>query len=357
MQLAFLDFEAAFDSPHRGRLLNALRSDGAPGKFVRLLDDMNQRTTAAVRTPAGCTTPFEVVIGVRQGAVAGPFLFNFAIDDNMRRTVDQYPADIVLAPSGCPLTDLEYADDVIFAERSTKLQHVVNLVSKLAAAYELRLRPNKCKQMWVSARPRIGIRVDGQPIELVDEFCYLDCTLKNNGCAKATSAFNSLTKCLWSTPITNEVKLRVYLPAIRPIMMYGSETWAVMDIWRGLPSTGMERLDCPERELLRRLLGYSWPRVCHNEDLYAEINVVYRRMTRGRHQHLAPSSKVAKVNSLCFFGHILRRPADRLVQRVLRSLSSSSWKKPPGRKRKFWTEVVKEDLRGHSAWIGSSGET
>ncbi|KAK6756651.1 hypothetical protein RB195_014835 [Necator americanus] len=155
MQLAFLDFEAAFDSPHRCRFLNALSADGVPGKFVRLLDDMNQRTTAAVRTPAGCTTPFEVVAGVRQGAVAGPFLFNFAIDDVMRRTVDQCPADIVLAPSGCPLTDLEYADDVvIFAESSTKLQHVVNLVSKLAAAYGLRLRPDKCKQMWISSRPR-----------------------------------------------------------------------------------------------------------------------------------------------------------------------------------------------------------
>ncbi|KAK6762681.1 hypothetical protein RB195_023408 [Necator americanus] len=137
MQLAFLDFEAAFDSPHRGRLLNALRADGVPGKFVHLLYDMNQRTTAAVRTPAGCTTPFEVVTGVRQEAVAGPFLLNFAVDDIMRRTVDQCPADIVLAPSGCPLTDLEYADDVIiFAESSTKLQHVVNLVSKLAAAYQ-----------------------------------------------------------------------------------------------------------------------------------------------------------------------------------------------------------------------------
>ncbi|KAK6745840.1 hypothetical protein RB195_012140 [Necator americanus] len=140
----------------------------------------------------------------------------------------------VQAPSGCPLTDLEYADDVvIFAESSTKLQHVVNLVSKLAAAYGLRLRPDKCKQMWISSRPRKGIRVDGQPIELVDEFCYLGCTLKNNGsyerdvqqrCAKATSAFNSLTKCLWSTLITYEVKLRVHLSAIRPIMMYGSET-------------------------------------------------------------------------------------------------------------------------------------
>ncbi|KAK6757534.1 hypothetical protein RB195_015383 [Necator americanus] len=172
---------AVFDSPHRGRLFNALRADGVPGKFVRLLDDMNQRTTAAVRTPAGCTTPLEVVTGVRQGAVVGPFLFNFAIDDIMRRTVDQCPADIVLAPSGCPFTDLEYADDVvIFAESSTKLQHVVHLVSKLAAAYGLRLRPDKCKQMWISSRPRTGIRVDGQQIELVDEFCYLGCTLKNN---------------------------------------------------------------------------------------------------------------------------------------------------------------------------------
>ncbi|KAK6741659.1 hypothetical protein RB195_009496 [Necator americanus] len=78
----------------------------------------------------------------------------------MRRTVDQCPADIVLAPSRCPLTNLEYADDVvIFAESSTKLQHVVNLVSKLAAAYGLRLRPDKCKQVWISSRPRRGIRV------------------------------------------------------------------------------------------------------------------------------------------------------------------------------------------------------
>ncbi|KAK6726427.1 hypothetical protein RB195_004629 [Necator americanus] len=39
------------------------------------------------------------------------------------------------------------------------------------------------------------------------------------------------------------------------------------------------------------------------------------------------------------------RPADRLVQRVLKSSSGSNWKKPPGRKRKFWTEAVKEDPR------------
>ncbi|KAK6730302.1 hypothetical protein RB195_007020 [Necator americanus] len=201
MQLALLDFEAAFDSPHRGRLLNVLRADGVPGKFVRLLDYMNQRTIAAVRTPAGCTTPFEVVTGVRQGAVAEPFLFNFAIDDIMRRTVDQCPANIVLAPSGCLLTDLEYVDDVvIFTESSTKLQHVVNLVSKLAASYGLRLCPDKCKQMGISSRPRTGIRVDGQPIELVDEFCYLGCTLKNNGSYEIFFSNGALRPLLHLTP-------------------------------------------------------------------------------------------------------------------------------------------------------------
>ncbi|KAK6762746.1 hypothetical protein RB195_023451 [Necator americanus] len=61
--------------------------------------------------------------------------------------------NIVLAPSWCPFTDLEYTSDVvIFADSSTTLQHVVNLESKLCTTYELRLCPDVCKQMWVSLR-------------------------------------------------------------------------------------------------------------------------------------------------------------------------------------------------------------
>ncbi|KAK6765046.1 hypothetical protein RB195_025108 [Necator americanus] len=122
---------------------------------------MNQRITAAVRTPVGCATPFEVVTGVRRGAVAGPFLFNIAIDDIMQGTVDHCPADIVLALSGHPLINLEYADDVvIFAERSTKVQNVGNLVSRLSADYRLSLRPYKCEQMWELKRKQGGRTTD-----------------------------------------------------------------------------------------------------------------------------------------------------------------------------------------------------
>ncbi|KAK6738025.1 hypothetical protein RB195_020243 [Necator americanus] len=41
---------------------------------------------------------------------------------------------------------------------------------------------------------------------------------------------------------------------------------------------------------------------------------MYRRITSGRYQHLAPPSKVATEKRLRFSGHVIRRPADRLVQ-------------------------------------------
>ncbi|KAK6762800.1 hypothetical protein RB195_023489 [Necator americanus] len=57
-ELPSTNFNAAFGSPYRAQQLNALSADRVSGEFVSFLDDMSRRTTAAVRTPAKCTTPF-----------------------------------------------------------------------------------------------------------------------------------------------------------------------------------------------------------------------------------------------------------------------------------------------------------
>ncbi|KAK6763723.1 hypothetical protein RB195_024160 [Necator americanus] len=60
--------------------------------------------------------------------------------------------------------------------------------------------------MWVSSRPPTGVRVNGQPIELVDEFCYLAFMLKNNGsykCGIQQSQLSSPTKPAASLFIRN----------------------------------------------------------------------------------------------------------------------------------------------------------
>ncbi|KAK6760500.1 hypothetical protein RB195_021823 [Necator americanus] len=121
VRLAFLNFKAAFDSRHRG-LLNALRTDGVPRRSVGLLDDMNQRAT--FRIPNGCTKPFEVVSGVRQGTVARDFPFDLPIDDVMRGTVEQCSADIMLPPDRRPVHRRCYISE---REDSICCQYVVTL--------------------------------------------------------------------------------------------------------------------------------------------------------------------------------------------------------------------------------------
>ncbi|KAK6725439.1 hypothetical protein RB195_004020 [Necator americanus] len=183
--------------------------------------------------------------------------------------------------------DLEHVDDtVIFPEGTTKLQHVVNLVSKLAAAYGLHLCPDNCKQMWISSRPRTGTRVDRQPIELVEEFCYLICILKNNGnyekdikqrCAKAISAFNSLVKHLWLIPTTNEVYLSaVYQPASLPIRNspYHDETWAALSqpAFENLAAFGHKQSVSEGGETI---LQYERRTCNRDEDIFCQRSTLY----------------------------------------------------------------------------------
>ncbi|KAK6752903.1 hypothetical protein RB195_003978 [Necator americanus] len=75
------------------------------------------------------------------------------------------------------------------------------------------------------------------------------------------------------------------------------------------------------------------------------MDMVYLRMTDRKRQHLPRTSDVVMKNLLRFFGHVMRRASDRLVQVVLRMLPDPNWERPTGRKRKFWTKVVKENLR------------
>ncbi|KAK6741253.1 hypothetical protein RB195_009234 [Necator americanus] len=80
-----------------------------------------------------------------------------------------------------------------------------------------------------------------------------------------------------------------------------------------------------------------------------------KRKTLLGSRHRVPANGVKTTSTSCsalliendprFFGHAMRGPSDCLAQAVLKMLPNPNWKRPPGRKRKFWTEVVKEGLR------------
>ncbi|KAK6766444.1 hypothetical protein RB195_026008 [Necator americanus] len=82
-------------------------------------------------------------------------------------------------------------------------------------------------------------------------------------------------------------------------------------------------------KLFRGLLGYLWPRVpttkfFMREKIYGGWQV--------KNINLGPPSKVATKYRLCFFGHILRKSAQRCAQSAVRSFLGPSRSRSPGRK-------------------------
>ena len=82
-----------------------------------------------------------------------------------------------------------------------------------------------------------SISVNGQRLQVVDQFTYLGSTLSravtidakvNCRIAKASSAFGRLRANVWERRgISLEIKLKVYRAAVLPTFLYGSETWTV----------------------------------------------------------------------------------------------------------------------------------
>ena len=72
--LTFVDFSKAFDSIHRGKLMEILRAYGIPTKTVDTISMLYKDTEAQVITPDGDTEFFEILAGVLQGDTLAPFL-------------------------------------------------------------------------------------------------------------------------------------------------------------------------------------------------------------------------------------------------------------------------------------------
>ncbi|XP_056640928.1 uncharacterized protein LOC130447902 [Diorhabda sublineata] len=111
VEILFIDFEQAFDSIKRSKLMSALKELGIHPKLRKLIQCTMKKTTVTVRTQVGNTEEFEINQGVRQGDALSTTLFNLALEYVMRkidkRTIKTRSGQIVA-----------YADDIAFITRS-----------------------------------------------------------------------------------------------------------------------------------------------------------------------------------------------------------------------------------------------
>ena len=145
----------------------------------------------------------------------------------------------------------------------------------------------------------------------------------NNRITKFTRNLIALYPLMKEKEIPKDVKVCIYTTVLRPVLLYGSETWT-------LTSKLKSRIQATEMRVLRLIYGVT-------------------RRDRVRNEVIRQTLKVESVltiierNLLRWYGHVERMPDSRDVKRIHKWKPNK--KRPIGRPRKRWEDQIKEIAR------------
>ncbi|KAK3558371.1 hypothetical protein QTP86_017592, partial [Hemibagrus guttatus] len=80
LHCVFVDLEKAYDRVPREELWYCMRKSGVAEKYVRVVQDMYERSRTVVRCAVGQTEEFKVEVELHQGSALSPFLFAIVMD-------------------------------------------------------------------------------------------------------------------------------------------------------------------------------------------------------------------------------------------------------------------------------------
>ena len=248
-----------------------MRHLGYDIKIIRLLESMYQNTASSVRvgSQGELSSWFETLVGVLQGCVLSPLLFNVMLEIVMALSLED--KDIGATISGFLCSNLRFADDIALLSESDKgLQSQVDSLHVVSTRFGLKISTSKTEVQCCSRDPpAIQINIDGTKLGQVEQFTYLGGVLSCDNSSEndikrriglATGASASLNTIWASKEITQETKLRVYRSLVLSILLYNSETWT-------LKESDKSRLLVFEMTILRRILGVTRRDRWRNEDI------------------------------------------------------------------------------------------
>jgi Reverse transcriptase (RNA-dependent DNA polymerase) len=349
LYVGYVDLKSAFDSVDRSALWQALKGIGMPSILLSILQDLHTDTGARVRVGKDTSERFLTSSGVRQGCVLAPALFSRSVDWIMENTTSL--AGIMVGESH--FTDLDYADDI--ALPSSNQDDLISCLDSFATSSKtmgLNVSWAKTKVQCLGAnQPLAALNVQGQVVESVDQFCYLGSVQDVSGRCHpdmmrrlgiAASSMNSLSRVWSQSKLSLSTKLRVYQTCIVPVLLYGSDTWTLLQ-------ADIHRLQAFHMRCQRRILGISW------RDKITNVSITERT-------GLSHISAIIDTRRLALFGHVARlsdrTPAHRALSIAVDVRSgnppSPSWKRKRGRPRASWlTPLSRQDITLQDLWDGA----
>ena len=232
----FIDFSKAFDTIPRDTLLQKLLDFGIDGNFFNIIRNIYTNDKICIKHDDKVTDTIEVNLGVKQGCILSPLLFNIfladlpqILDNDLQSTNPelQHPSSIF------------WADDIVlFSESEEGLRKMLKSLEKYCKENELTLNTDKTKCMIFNKTGRLlrtQFHYNDELLENVNKFKYLGFLLTPSGEIKsglqdlrdrALKAFFKLKNAMGDSFRSNiRITIHLFDSLIKPILMYMSDFW------------------------------------------------------------------------------------------------------------------------------------
>ncbi|KAK3509028.1 hypothetical protein QTP70_018534, partial [Hemibagrus guttatus] len=322
LHCVFVDLEKAYDRVPREELWYCMRKSGVAEKYVRVVQDMYERSRTVVRCAVGQTEEFNVEVGLHQGSALSPFLFAIVMDQLSEEVRQESPWTMM------------FADDIVIC--SENREQVEENLERWRFALErrgMKVSRSKTEYMCVNEREGSGtVRLQGEEVKKVQEFKYLGSTVQSNGeCGKEVkkrvqagwNGWRKVSGVLCDQKISARIKGKVYRTVVRAAMLYGLETVS-------LRKRQEAELEVAELKMLRFSLGVT-------------------RLDRIRNEYIRGTAHVGRLGDkvrearLRWFGHVQRRESEYIGRRMLDM--ELPGRRQRGRPKRRYMDGINEDMK------------
>ena len=234
----FVDRHKAFDKVSHYYLLYKMQKSGINGNLYKIIKDMyvNVKSKLSVKCGDYLSDSFTSQIGVRQGDVLSPLLFNLYINDLVTMfNHDCNPVKLNDQSVNCLL----YADDIVLlSESQDGLQNSLDILDTFCKKWKLHININKTKTMVFNKpgrKTKATFNIGGIDIENVTNYKYLGLVFNaagKFGIAKkdlkqrANKAMFKLLKTFKGANPNYRTYMHLFDRVVAPILLYASDLWA-----------------------------------------------------------------------------------------------------------------------------------
>ena len=177
----FWDFKKAFDRVWHAALWSTMKLCNINANLIKVIESLYSKATSAKYHNGSVGEWFRTTVGVRQGCLLSPILFNIFLERITTDALEDHEGSVSIG--GRTITNLRFADDIdAFAGKEKELVKLVNHLDKASTTYGMEISAEKTKLMFNNIKGiSLDIRIGGQKLETVQSFKYLSSAVSGDG--------------------------------------------------------------------------------------------------------------------------------------------------------------------------------